>query len=197
MKRLAAALGLLIGLMAVPGVAMAAPATPLQACILRQALPEANSGDALDRMDKARGVCFDVAADEQRLRILKVNERIYENQLLEANVLLVVVTAITLSGVALSALQLYASYRLALVGHGVLADGGEVDLHANSIAVKSSVVGVVILTISLAFYALFIVYVYQIRPYAGITSLGSSAGPSAPPNVPSPPPPPGMKAVPR
>jgi len=133
--------------------------------------------DRLDQMTRVLLICYDIKSDEQQLKVIEVNERIYENQLLEDRILLILVTLITLSGVALSALQLYGSYQLALKGQGALADGGSVDLAPSHVAVRSSVVGVVILAISLAFFAIFIVYVYQIKPYAALT--GPAAGATA------------------
>jgi hypothetical protein len=143
--------------------ATAADATPLNDCIQQRlsAIPSAPDGLAL--LDRARAICFDIADDEQRLRNLETNEKTHRNQLFQNNVLLFMVVAITLSGIVLSALQLWASYKLALAGHGLLADGGDINLQTNNVAVKSSVVGVVILGISLAFFALFVMNVYQIK----------------------------------
>ena len=80
--------------------------------------------------------------------------------------LLAMVIGITLSGVALAGLQLFASYKLALRGKGALADGGEANFTPNSVIVKSSVVGVVILAISFAFFMVYVIDVYTLRDTA-------------------------------
>jgi hypothetical protein len=77
--------------------------------------------------------------------------------------LLAMVIGITISGVALAGLQLFASYKLASIGTGQLADGGEATFKSDSVVVKSSVVGVVILAISFAFFIVFVLYVYTLR----------------------------------
>jgi amino acid transporter len=89
------------------------------------------------------------------------------NQRFNTNVLLWMVVGITLSGVLLAALQLLGSYRLAQAGHGQFADGSEANLETGKVAVKSSVVGVIILAMSLAFFVIFVKYVYPITDSKG------------------------------
>jgi hypothetical protein len=96
--------------------------------------------------------------DEQQIRadnfVFQRNENV---------VLMWMVVGITLAGVALSAAQLWASYRLAKAGRGALAAGGSIDLSKDKLAVQSSVVGVVVLAISFAFFLVFVLYVYTFQ----------------------------------
>jgi len=113
-------------------------------------------------LSSASGFCSYViqarfAAEEQTIIDDNFVFQRYENQ-----ILMFLVIAITISGVVLAALQLLASYRLASAGRGSLAEGGEVSLKRDSVVVNSSVVGVVILAVSFAFFLVFILYVYTI-----------------------------------
>jgi hypothetical protein len=132
--------------------------------------------------------CNDLIRNQNGADMAVATAAVYTNQRYNTNVLLWMVVAITLSGVALAALQLLGSYRLAAAGHGQFSDGagGDVTLSATSVAVKSSVVGVVILGISLAFFIVFVGYVYPItgeglgggsKPFPGISApLGGQVG---------------------
>ena len=132
--------------------------------------------------------CADLIRNQNGADMAVATAAVYTNQRYNTNVLLWMVVAITLSGVALAALQLLGSYRLAAAGHGQFSDGagGDVTLSATSVAVKSSVVGVVILGISLAFFIVFVGYVYPItgeglgggsRPLPGLPApLGGQVG---------------------
>jgi hypothetical protein len=108
-------------------------------------------------------LCYNVistglVAQEQTIRNDNFIFQRFENR-----VLMYMVVLITVSGVILAALQLYASYKLAIAGKGALSDGGELNVNWNSMALKSSVVGVVILGISFAFFLVFVLYVYTLR----------------------------------
>ncbi len=87
------------------------------------------------------------------------------------------VVVITFSGVVLAGLQLLGSYRLAKLGRAAFGDGGEATITASSVAVKSSVVGVVILAISFAFFLVFVLDVYTIREIGAPSVAGINAPP--------------------
>ena len=100
------------------------------------------------------------------------------------------VIVITLSGVGLAGLQLLASYKLALQGRAHFEQGSEVDITASKISTSSSVSGVTILLISLAFFYVFVKYIYLVydtslegRPVAAPESIVQlqSGGVGAPP----------------
>ena len=100
----------------------------------------------------------------------------------ENTIIMLMVVSITISGVILAGFQLFASYKLASVGKATFADAGEVTIDSHSLAVKSSVVGVIILAISFAFFLVFVLYVYTFTP----ASNNGAAAPSSPPPTASP-----------
>ena len=73
------------------------------------------------------------------------------------------VVAITISGVLLAGFQLLAAFRLANAGRGDFTQGGELSVDQKSISLKSSVTGVIVLTISLVFFITYVKWVYPIR----------------------------------
>jgi sterol desaturase/sphingolipid hydroxylase (fatty acid hydroxylase superfamily) len=98
----------------------------------------------------------------------------------ENTIIMLMVVSITISGVILAGLQLFASYKLASVGKATFADAGEVTIDSHSLAVKSSVVGVIILAISFAFFLVFVLYVYTFTPVSNSGATASSSPPQAP-----------------
>jgi hypothetical protein len=143
----------------------------LHACITRyrDALgPEAATADGLDRI---RGICENMLAAQFRLETLATGQDIYANQLYQTTIVLWMVVTITLSGVVLAALQLWATYRLAMEGKGAIADGGEATIEYNRLVVRSSAVGVVILALSFAFFAIYVLYVYRITDLPGLETV--------------------------
>jgi hypothetical protein len=87
--------------------------------------------------------------------------------------------------VVLASLQLLASYNLAATGKGVFEqEASEVNISSQSMAVKSSVVGVIILAFSFAFFLVFVLYVYTFTPVSDHAAAAaySAAQPTAPPS---------------
>jgi hypothetical protein len=72
------------------------------------------------------------------------------------------VVGITISGVLLAALQLLGSYKLAIIGRGDFSGNTEVSYSRDSIVFKSSIVGIAILALSFAFFAMFSLYLYPV-----------------------------------
>jgi hypothetical protein len=101
-------------------------------------------------------------------------------QMSENVVIMWMVVLITTSGVFLSGLQLLASYKLASMGKGQLANGGRVKLGRDNIVVQSSVVGVIILSFSFIFFFVFVKYVYTITPLSSSPQLSAQSA-TAPP----------------
>jgi hypothetical protein len=87
----------------------------------------------------------------------------FSRQELDERVNLWLVVAITISGVLMSALQLFMSYRLAQNGRTVFAKDSELAIEAGKVSLKSSITGLLILTISLAFFMIYVIYIYSIR----------------------------------
>jgi hypothetical protein len=88
-------------------------------------------------------------------------------QELDERVILWMVVGITMSGVFLAGLQLLASYRLAVAGTGKLGDTSNIALETgmdtHKITVQSSVTGLMILVVSLAFFIVYVKWIYTIQ----------------------------------
>jgi hypothetical protein len=144
-------------------LARTTPATSVAACISTYqpiVVPPATSVTAL--MDLG-GSCYNMIALQLRIEEQIARDDALELQKFEDIVMLWMVVAITLSGVGLAGLQLYASYQLAVAGYGKFMADGTTDLSYSdkSVAIKSSVMGLIILVISFAF---FLVFVFEINP---------------------------------
>ncbi len=137
--------------------------------------------------------------DQAQVQRTHATARIYEDQLFQNHLMLYMVVFITLSGVILAGLQLWTSYKLAELGKNATDDGSDFTFKPGDIAVKSSVVGVAILAISLAFFSIFVTEVYKLTPLSeGIAGAATvtTAAPVAPPaKAALPPPPPNMTQV--
>jgi hypothetical protein len=135
---------------------------------------------SIDEFYRINGFCYDsmvsqLLVDEELVRI-----DTFVFQKYQTRVLLFMVVAITLSGVGLAGLQLLASYKLAILGRGELTGGGELTYSRDSVSFKSSVVGLMILAISFAFFMVYVIWVYTITEGGtstskpGIRGIGNS-----------------------
>jgi hypothetical protein len=84
-------------------------------------------------------------------------------QELDERVNLWLVVAITASGVILAALQLFMSFKLASEGRLDFTKDSQLAVEAGKISLKSSITGVLILALSLAFFMIYVVYIYSIH----------------------------------
>jgi hypothetical protein len=84
-------------------------------------------------------------------------------QELDERVNLWLVVTITISGVILAALQLFMSFKLASDGRLDFAKDSQLVVEAGKISLKSSITGVLILALSLAFFMIYVVYIYSIH----------------------------------
>jgi hypothetical protein len=84
-------------------------------------------------------------------------------QELDERVNLWLVVTITVSGIILAALQLFMSFKLASDGRLDFAKDSQLAVEAGKISLKSSITGVLILALSLAFFMIYVVYIYSIR----------------------------------
>jgi len=107
--------------------------------------------------------CYGQVRGEDLLGDFHVRKLSFLRQQSNTGVLLWMVVAITIAGVSLAGFQLLAAYRLANSGRLEFSQGGELSLDPKSISLKSSVTGVVILTLSLAFFIAYVKWVYPIR----------------------------------
>ena len=91
----------------------------------------------------------------------------YEHRLawqsLSTKVIFVVVLPLVLAGIYFAAIQLHAGLRRRDGVDAAPAEETELSLSLSEVKVRSPVLGVIILTISLAFFYLYLVHVYPIR----------------------------------
>jgi H+/Cl- antiporter ClcA len=112
---------------------------------------------------------------------IRIDDFVFQRH--ESTVLLLMVVVITISGIVLAGLQLLASYNLATLGRGMLAGGAEIDYGNGNISFKSSVVGLVILAISFAFFLVYVVYVYRLEGGRGNDNSSAPVVPALPRQV--------------
>jgi hypothetical protein len=115
-------------------------------------------------------VAYQLSADEGVIRrdnyVFQRNENV---------VLMYMVVLITFMGVVLAGVQLLASYKLASLGKGELGGNSELKYSAGGASFKSSVVGLVILALSFAFFLVFVFYVYAFDPEQQVAKATQSA----------------------
>jgi len=137
-------------------------------------------------------MCYNILATDGIAKEQSIRNDNYIFQRTENTVLMYMVVTITVSGVILAGLQLLGSYKLALAGKpqlteggqpaegGQFAVGGQLNLSMHNIALKSSVVGVIILGISFAFFLVFVLYVYTLKDASNGREAAASAAISSP-----------------
>ena len=102
-----------------------------------------------------------------------IRKSAYLNQQIQTVILMWMVVAITLSGVALAGVQLVAGYKLAAIGKAAFDQGGNLSIEHSKISIGSSVTGLMILAISLAFFTIFVYKVYFITDPGDAPATGS------------------------
>ena len=138
---------------------------------LRSAIPDKITPDIWERIS---GICYNEVRNEADLTDFNIRRSVLIEQQSEGRIILWMVVAITLSGVALAGLQLVAAYRLASAGHGEFGSAQEVTLEQNKISLKSSVTGLMILVISFAFFMVYVGWVYTVKELKAPSSSESS-----------------------
>jgi hypothetical protein len=129
------------------------------------------------------GFCFDSLGSQLKLDQEQIRRNTFMFQSTENVVLLYMVVIITFSGVLLAGVQLVASYKLAVIGRGELAGGGELAYSPSSGAVsfKSSVVGLTILALSFAFFLIFVKEIYPLKELNAAATAQAGPGLSGSP----------------
>jgi hypothetical protein len=135
----------------------------LTGCISDYLQHPKGSDPDVDLLYRINGFCYNSQGSQLLLdeEVIRRDNFVFQRH--ENTVLLLMVVAITLSGVLLAGLQLLASYKLALLGRGELATGTEVSASRESVSLKSAVVGLAILAISFAFFIVFVIDVYALK----------------------------------
>ncbi|HTQ13458.1 MAG TPA: hypothetical protein VMH86_06240 [Rhizomicrobium sp.] len=134
----------------------------IQTCIYTFAKKVPNPAPDIAYYKSAGTFCANITYWNFLMRDFDARRAKFQQQNSDDRVLLWMVVAITLSGVVLSGIQLLASYKLAvLTRQTITGDATEVVLEAGRISVRSSVTGLLILTVSFAFFLVFVSSVYQ------------------------------------
>jgi cytochrome b subunit of formate dehydrogenase len=119
--------------------------------------------------------CYDLNLSQLKVDQEKIRRDNFIFQRNENVVLLFMVVLITISGVILAGLQLFASYRLAIINPDrELAGGADISYSTKGISFRSSVVGLVILALSLIFFLVFVIYVYPLRDISSEMPMGTA-----------------------
>jgi hypothetical protein len=88
---------------------------------------------------------------------------LFTRQIFQNEVLLWMVVAITISGVVLAGLQLFASYKISVLTKTASFGDADVTFKADSIAIKSSLTGVLILISSFLFFFVYVYFVFTLH----------------------------------
>jgi hypothetical protein len=108
-------------------------------------------------------LCYEEVRRNDILGDFQIRRSNYMEQRYAGKILLWMVVAITISGVILAGIQLFVAYQLASIGRGEFAQGGEATLERSKVSVRSSVTGLLILTVSFAFFMVFVIWIYTIK----------------------------------
>ena len=127
---------------------------------------------SIDMLGAVSRHCYEQTRGEGVLSELDIRRAAFIDQGYQGKVVLWMVVAITLSGVALAGLQLVMGYRLVQAGYRSETGDSEVTLEQGKIAVRSSVTGLLILTVSFAFFLVYVLWIYTIKE----TSVGGDRG---------------------
>ena len=118
----------------------------------------------VDLLRTLSNYCYERAHGDGLLNDFAIRRVKFVQQSYDERILLWMVVALTMGGVALAALQMLTSYRLSADGHVGAAEGAtEFALEKGKIALKSSVTGLFVLVFSFAFFYVFVYEIYKIK----------------------------------
>jgi hypothetical protein len=173
-------LGLAFGLLVLPALAAAQEPDPAAELAAAQAL-NAELMEALGtlaaKLDQAE---TPLAAQRQELAqaryqhaidLLAHRTAVFRWQLVSSYVVLGIVALVTLAGLVFSAAQLFNALRLSQP-----QDNIDLEISASKVRITSSVVGVVVLTLSIVFLFLFLDRIYEIREIGAPPAQETAAG---------------------
>jgi len=130
-------------------------------------------------LGQVRGHCYSLIQSQGLLRDYAVREVNFIQQYRANAVLMWMVVAVTLAGVALAAVQLMASFQLASAKKTPIADQ-QLIVKRDQIVLKSSVTGLFILLISFAFFLTYVIYVFPFQTPNDQSPRNAAGGPTLP-----------------
>src|SRR3984893_18542652 len=138
----------------------------ISTCLDKFKPPSGISSVSVNDLLSLNGFCYTTLGFQLKIDQEKIHRDNFLFQRNENVLLLYMVVLITFAGVILAGLQLYASYKLAILGKEEFASGSEIQYSAQGVSFKSSVIGLGILAMSFGFFLVFVVYVYTLKPFA-------------------------------
>lgn len=181
---LAFVLGIVVGGLLIEGlhaiaVRMRVPPTEQSTleCIAQYFGKNALTMDNAVLANAADSFCYSSARHQYLLNDFAVRRDAYAIQPFETKVIMWMVVALVACGIYMAWLQLAASYELALLGRNLSSENTESNVKIAGMSVRSSVIGVIILVISFAFFGIYVRYVYTIDDASSL--LPQDAKPAA------------------
>jgi hypothetical protein len=132
---------------------------------------------ALGDLGGIHGLCYAKVNEQDTLLEFGIRRGEFISQQREKPVLMWMVVIMTLSGVLLAGLQLLTAYNLALAGRGTLDQPANFSVERTKLAFGSSVSGLTILVISIAFFYIFVSQVYLITELGPPHTKSIAGGP--------------------
>jgi hypothetical protein len=118
-----------------------------------------------DLYERAWKLCGNQIYNGLSVTDFNIRREKFIRQELDERVNLWMVVCITISGVLLAGVQLFMSYRLAMLGRAEFAKDTSLLAEQGKISLQSSVTGVVILVISLAFFFVYVKWIYAVQEF--------------------------------
>ena len=109
--------------------------------------------------DEVSNHCIGEVKNIHALTDFDIRRQAFSEQYKESKFILWLVVCLTISGVVLAAFQLMAGLEL---GERNIS-GADLTIGAGELSIKSTVTGLIILALSLAFFMIFVIYVYPVR----------------------------------
>jgi hypothetical protein len=116
----------------------------------------------IELLAEVSNFCIDQTYKLDSLRDFEIRREEFTRQAAAEIVTLWLVVGITISGVVLAGLRLLGSYKLATVMKTAFEGSSEIAIEQSKLSLKSSVTGLFILALSLAFFWLYVKFVYTI-----------------------------------
>lgn len=107
--------------------------------------------------------CYTASFYTYAAREASVRYDLFTRQIFQNEVMLWMVVAITISGVILAGLQLFASYKISILTKTASFGDADMTFKADSIAIKSSLTGVLILVSSFLFFFVYVYFVFTLH----------------------------------
>lgn len=115
-----------------------------------------------DTLGHLSDFCYTEIRREDLLTDFVIRRQDFVKQQFETEVIMWMVVTITLSGILLAGIQLFAAYQLASEGKAEFDSDHNLRIEQGRISLKSSVTGLAILVVSLIFFIVYVKWVYTI-----------------------------------